>query len=196
MRTNFLIDTQLWNDDVVHWPLPAGQYEFAQFNFDYANALAAIQRGDNAGAGEAVARVASDRQRCEAWLDQRKMQAPQDRKRLVVLTGQLQALLLLQSGKGDDAVRELQRLASDEQEMPLEFGPPFIDKPTNELLGEALVQLNRPSEAQAAFQDALARAPGRSLSTAELAQADKQIANTTAQKAANRHHAPVEVHNH
>jgi hypothetical protein len=48
MRANFLIDTQLWNDDVVHWTLPAGEHAFAQFTFDYANALAAIQRGDNA----------------------------------------------------------------------------------------------------------------------------------------------------
>jgi tetratricopeptide (TPR) repeat protein len=197
MRASFLIDTQLWNDDVVHWTLPAGEYEFAQFTFDYANALADIQRGDNAAAREAVARVESDRQRCEAWLDQRKLQEPQDRKRVLMLTGQLQALLLLKSGKGDDAVRELQRLAADEQEMPLQFGPPFIDKPTNELLGEALSQLNRPSEAQAAFQDSLARAPGRRLSTAELARAHKQVADTTAKKDANRPNAPtVEVHDH
>jgi hypothetical protein len=197
MRANFLIDTQLWNDDVVHGTLPAGQYEFAQFTFDYANALAAIQRGDNEGARAAAAQVENDRRRCEAWLDQRKMHAPQDRKRLVILAGQLRALLLLKSGKGDDAVRQLQGLAADEQEMPLEFGPPFIDKPTNELLGETFLQLNRLSEAQAAFQDSLARAPKRRLSTAELAQVDKRIADTTAKKDANRPTAPaVEVHNH
>jgi hypothetical protein len=197
MRADFLIDTQLWNDDVVHWTLPAGEHAFAQFTFDYANALAAIQRGDNASARDGVARVESDRQRCEAWLDQRKLREPQDRKRLLVLTGQLQALLLLKSGKGDDAVRDLQHLAANEQEMPLEFGPPFVNKPTNELLGEMLLELNRPSEAQAALQESLAGAPGRRLSSSELARAEKQIADTSVNKDANRPNAPTaEVHNH
>jgi len=197
MRANFLIDTQLWNDDVVHWTLPAGEHAFAQFTFDYANALAAIQRGDNASARDRVARVESDRQRCQAWLDQRKLREPQSRKRLLVLTGQLQALLLLKSGKGDDAVRDLQHLAANEQEMPLEFGPPFVNKPTNELLGETLLQLNRPSAAQAALQESLAGAPGRRLSSSELAHAEKQIADTSVNKDANRPNAPTaEVHNH
>jgi len=46
MRANFIIDAQLWNDDVVRSTLPAGDYPFAQFTFDYTNALAAIRRGD------------------------------------------------------------------------------------------------------------------------------------------------------
>src|SRR3954469_1952748 len=45
MRANFIIDAQLWNDDVVRSTLPAGDYPLAQFTFDYTNALAAIRRG-------------------------------------------------------------------------------------------------------------------------------------------------------
>ncbi len=197
MRATFVIDTQLWNDETVSWPLPAGKYPFAQFTFDYANALAAIQRGDDATAHEAVARVEDDRQRCGAWLDERKLQEPQERKRVLILTGQLQALLLLRSGKNEEAVRELQRLAADERAMPLEFGPPFVNKPTEELLGEVLLQQNRPSEAWDAFQATLARAPGRRLSTEELARADKAKVDSSAKREAGSHSAAnVEVHEH
>src|SRR5207244_5101303 len=63
MRANFVIDAQLWNDDVVRSTLPAGDYPMAQLTFDYTNALAAIRRGDLAGAREAASRAESDRQR-------------------------------------------------------------------------------------------------------------------------------------
>jgi Tetratricopeptide repeat len=51
-----------------------------------------------------------------------------------------------------------------EESLPLEFGPPDIVKPSNELLGEVLLEAGRPEEALAAFEAALALAPGRALS--------------------------------
>jgi hypothetical protein len=179
MRATFLIDTQLWNDEVASWTLPAGTYRFAQFTSDYVNALAALERAGDTSAQEAIAKVERDRQQCEAWLDTKKLPEPQERKRLQILTGQLQALLLLHSGKPDEAIHELQRLAAEEQAMPLEFGPPFVNKPTEELLGEVLLQQKRPSQAWDAFQASLARAPGRRLSVEELARADKAKLNTS-----------------
>ncbi|HEY4900418.1 MAG TPA: hypothetical protein VIH91_06315 [Terriglobales bacterium] len=197
MRATFFIDTHLWNDAVAGWILPPGNHPFAQFTFDYVNVLAAIQRGDDSSAREAVAKVEGDRRQCEAWLDAKKLQEPQERKRVQILTGQLQALLLLHSGKTDEAVRELQRLAAEEQAMLLEFGPPFVNKPTEELLGEVLLQQNRPSDAWDAFHASLARAPGRRLSLEELARADKAKPATPARKEVDgQSAASVEVHKH
>jgi hypothetical protein len=45
--------------------------------------------------------------------------------------------------------------------MPAEFGPPFVDKPARELLGDVLQQIGRPREAAAAYEAALRRTPGR-----------------------------------
>ena len=73
MRAHFLINTQLWSDEAVPWTLPAGDYPFAQQTFDYTNALAAIHRGDLAGARETAARVESDGQRSVAWMKQQKL---------------------------------------------------------------------------------------------------------------------------
>src|SRR5205814_8163159 len=68
MRANFIIDAQLWNDDVVRSTLPAGDYPMAQLTFDYTNALAAIRRGDLAGARIAISKAESDRQAASATL--------------------------------------------------------------------------------------------------------------------------------
>src|SRR5262249_620970 len=170
MRARFLIDSQLWDDDVVRWMLPAGEFPGPQLTFDYANAIAAIKRKDDVNARAYVERVIADRQRVEAWLDQQKIEQPQYRKRALILTGQVQALLSLRQGKTAEAVKELQRIAEVERAMPFEFGPPFNDKPTDELFGEILLALNRPSEARDAFQLSIMRTPGRSLVLAGLAQ--------------------------
>ena len=176
MRANFLIDAQLWNDDIVRSTLPAGDYPTAQLAFDYTNALAAIRRGDLAGAREAASRAESDRQRALVRGKEQRYADPRRDQRLAILTEQLRALLTAAEGKREDAVSELKRIAAKEDAMPFEFGPPTVYKPTDELLGELLLELRRSSEARDAFQVALARAPGRRPVVQALGRADKEIA--------------------
>lgn len=184
-RANFLIDTQFANDEVVRWSLP-GNDPFAQLTFDYTNCLAAIRRGDLAKAREAASRAGDDRQRAVAWWKEQKTDDPQGEQRLLILTEQLHAMLSAAEGKPQEAVAELQRIIEKEHAIPLEFGPPTVYKPTDELLGELLLQLHRPSEARAAFQTALARNPGRRPVAEALARTDKGIAATAAAKEASK----------
>lgn len=161
MRANFIIDSQAWNDDMLRATLPAGDYPLAQLTFEYTNALAAIRRGDLPVARNAVSLAAADRQRALAKWKEQKHDDPEAAQRLLILTDQLQALLMAADGKTQDALTELKRIAATEHALPLEFGPPSVYKPTDELLGDLLVELRRPAEARDAFQTALARAPGR-----------------------------------
>ena len=115
----------------------------------------------------------SDRQRAAVG---GKYTDPQRGERLLILTEQLQALLTAADGKGQDAVTELKRIAAKEHALPFEFGPPSIYKPTDELLGDLLLELHRPSEARDAFQVALARTPGRGSVVQALTRANKEIA--------------------
>jgi len=174
MRANFVIDAQLWNDDVVRSTLPAGDYPMAQLTFDYTNALAAIRRGDLNVAREAVSRAESDRQRALVSGKEQRYADPRRDQRLAILTEQLRALLTAAEGKSQEAVAELKRIAAKEDAMSVEFGPPAVYKPTDELLGELLLELHRSSEARDAFQVALARAPGRRSVVQALARADKE----------------------
>ncbi len=176
MRAHFLIDTQLWSDDVAHWTPPPGDSPFAQLTFDYTNALAALHRGDSAGARELTPRVESDGQRARAWIKDHKIEDPGMSEQAPIFNAQLRALLTSAEGKTQEAVTELQRVAAKEHALPLEFGPPAIEKPTDELVGELLLQLHRSSEAREAFQTALTRTPGRKLVVEALARTDKELA--------------------
>jgi tetratricopeptide (TPR) repeat protein len=178
MRAHFLLCARAWNDEVVHWKLPDGDYPFAEATFDYANAIAAIQRGDIAKGRETASRVESEEQRAIAWLKQQKMDESGAEDGAVIYHGELHALLMAAEGKTEEAIGELQRMAAKEHAMPLEFGPPSIEKPTDELLGELFLKLHRPAEAHDAFQAALARTPGRKLVVEELGSAEKEMAAT------------------
>lgn len=64
--------------------------------------------------------------------------------------------------------------------MALEFGPPVIEKPTFELLGDELLSLGRHAEAEQAYRSALARAPGRTRSLQGLLRAEQALGKTAA----------------
>src|SRR5690348_285367 len=175
MRAHFLIDMQLWNDEAARWKVP-GDDPFSESTFDYTDAIAALHRGDLAAAREAAARVEKGGKRAIASMKEKKMYDPSMDDAALVYNGELHAMLAAAEGKSSDAVAELQRMATKEHAMPLEFGPPNIEKPTDELLGELLLQLHRPAEARDAFQAALARTPGRKIDVDGLARAEKEIA--------------------
>ena len=67
-------------------------------------------------------------------------------------------------GNADKAVELARQAAAREAEMPFMFGPPFVDKPSFELLGEILLAAGHNEEAAKAFREALARTPNRALS--------------------------------
>jgi hypothetical protein len=66
--------------------------------------------------------------------------------------------------------------------MALEFGPPAIEKPTSELLGDELLTLGRAAEAEQAYRSALARAPGRTRSLQGLLRAQQALGKSEAAK--------------
>jgi tetratricopeptide (TPR) repeat protein len=84
-----------------------------------------------------------------------------------------QALRSLRSGDSGGGIALLERAAAFEASAPLEFGPPFVAKPSAELLGDELARLNRYAEAMAAYTAALSRAPGRTLALEGRVRAEK-----------------------
>jgi len=196
MRTHFLVSTQRWNDDVASWKLPAGDFPFPELDFEYADTFVAIGRGDHAAARAGLSRSESTAPRVKAWIDQLKMNMPSMTETVDITVDQIRAALMAAEGKPEDAVKELQRIAAREHAMPLEFGPPNIEKPSDELLGEVLLQLHRPAEAREAFQTALARTPGRKLVVEALARTDKEIAAAAATKVGTAPSAQASPHNH
>ena len=90
----------------------------------------------------------------------------------------LAGLLALRQDKKEAGLALLRNAAASEKAIPMEFGPPSLNKPANELLGEVLLDLGRPQEARAAFETAQALAPGRGQSLIGLARCARALHDT------------------
>jgi tetratricopeptide (TPR) repeat protein len=161
MWSRYLIDTGEWNSDLAKEDLPLGSLAGAAITRAFVRALRAADGSDPAGLRRALEAVQKAREGLDAVLAARRDGADQYRRRAEILEQEIHALVALAEGKNDNAVTLLERAASMEDAMPAEFGPPFVDKPARELLGDVLLRIGRRHEAAAAYEAALRRTPGR-----------------------------------
>jgi tetratricopeptide (TPR) repeat protein len=180
MLARFVIDadpTSRAESGPLGWPVDLSAAPAARLTAEFARGWAAAERGDAAAleaaaTGFAEARVAIESARGDgagepadgAWA-----------ARADVLALELAALRASLAGDDDAAVARAREAAEAEEALPLEFGPPHIDKPARELLGELLLKAGRPDEAREAFQQALARTPKRAPAEAGLALAEREL---------------------
>jgi len=169
MWSRYLIDTGEWTGNLAADDLPLGDLIGAKITRAYVRGLAAAARHEPARLDTALSEVRSLRRQLPA-----ASQAARYVTRGAVLDAQLVALQTIDRGRADEAVAGLNKAAGDENAMPMEFGPPFVDKPTHELLGDVLLMLNRPGEAAAAYRAALEHAPQRAWATRGLADATRR----------------------
>ena len=172
-RTTFINETQNWDEQLL---LP--EFESWQINgrtaarYWFTKARIYLKNSQLENAEKALDHLA------EIAVEQ-----PDD-KALNALHLELMALIALQKDDAAQALEHLKTAAELEDKLPLSFGPPWPLKPTHELYGEVLLQLNRPAEAAAQFQKALDRAPRRSLSLLGLARAALQAEDFQSARAA------------
>ena len=92
-----------------------------------------------------------------------------------VMVEEITALKWFADGQAEQSLQALQRAVELEAALPFDFGPPAIPKPTLELLGDLMLAMGRPIEAQLAYQRTLARTPGRRLAVMGLARAQESM---------------------
>jgi tetratricopeptide (TPR) repeat protein len=169
MRTRYLIDTEDWNGEIAKQKFPERGDAAARLTFDFGTGYAAIHRGDLPAAQTALA----DLQLAHQKLRPTASSYPSEIQRENILDQELQAMIEASEGKLPQAIESVRKLAATETAMPFEFGPPFIEKPSYELLGEFLLKAGKPADARDAFQSSLQRAPERTSSLTGLERADK-----------------------
>ncbi|MEJ2539975.1 MAG: hypothetical protein P8188_08405 [Gemmatimonadota bacterium] len=173
MRARQVLDSERW-EGAERWSFDVSDVASVVPGYDFVDAYAALKRGDPAPARTAVERwkAALDEAQGEAvwWYDP-------DRLRIQIL--ELEALLALEEDRSDEGLRMLREAAKLEESLPMEFGPPASLKPPHELWGEALLGLDRPGEAVAAFEGSLALAPRRMPSLRGLAEAARASGDET-----------------
>jgi len=156
-------------DDVK---IPDGaEHANARFTMAYGDVLAS--RHDAAALKTAAARLHALQKDALASTEQHHSMNPSQRIRAEVMVEQADALLLVADGKRAEAIAMLEKTAKDEMSMPFEFGPPVVEKPTYELLGDELLAAGRAADAAAAYRSALERTPGRMATVEGLRQAQK-----------------------
>ena len=162
MRSQFLIDTEQWDLDLM--PVDAEGIDARAWG---SNALAEGMRAVNTG----------DTEVAERWLARLRDYSAKHADRsssLPIVLLELEGLLLLEK-KPKAAVEKLREAAAMEEGTAFGYGPPFPAKPAFELLGDALLGLNRPGEAAEAYEASLDRAPRRALSLKGLRKAAQAL---------------------
>ncbi len=151
-----------------------------KFTFAYGEAIAAAQRGDKAALDDASARLhalAKELGGAHEHASMVMMQAATAERPAIVLE-QVEALQLAANGKQDEAIALLEKAAAAEQAMAFEFGPPAVEKPSFELLGDQLMAAGRAADAETAYRTALEHTPGRSRTLEGLLAAQKKLGKT------------------
>jgi hypothetical protein len=169
MRLRYLLDSGDWTGEIANWTAPKSAGAGARFDFAFARAMGEITagRGDAARAAlaalEAVGREVVDIQTRSGDSD------PSYRVRPAIMVLEVRALLAEQERDLAGAEQLMLQATGLEDKLPIAFGPPTIDKPSHELLGEFLLRRGRKTEAHAEFEKAVARTPGRRLAEQGLA---------------------------
>jgi tetratricopeptide (TPR) repeat protein len=166
MRLRYLLDTGDWKGEIAGWPLPKNAGAGARLDFAFARVISEIMQRHGAAAREALAELEAVGREVTDIETKRGASDPTYRVRPEIFLLEAQALLAEQAADLSSAEKLLRQAVGLEEGLPISFGPPTIDKPTHELLGEFLLRRGRKDEAHAEFEKALASTPGRRLAKA------------------------------
>lgn len=147
MRAHQLVDTRNWNEAST-WTASYDPETNGARNYFFASALSAIKTGNMSKAEEHFRQL---------------VETPGDEEKDIQIK-QLKGLMLIEQGNTSEGLKTLREAVADESELPLDFGPPTIVKPSNELLGDVLLKLDQYEKAIQAYEKQLERTPKRRLS--------------------------------
>lgn len=159
MRGHQIVDSENW-DNAENWTQEFDPTTRAAVNYYFTSAYAALRQGDIQLAEEHLNELS---------------QAPESEERDIQIN-QIKGLLQIELGNEDAGLNLLRNAVQVEAELPVNFGPPVIVKPSYELLGDVLSRLGRYEEAAEAYKEQLRRTPDRKRSLIGLESVSKRIA--------------------
>jgi hypothetical protein len=180
MWARYMIETHGADGEVATWQFNLGEAYDPNLNYHYVRALLSSDPDEIA---EHLSAFRTLKIRLGKDVMALPRQAPFDLlylDRLIVIEHQLEAVLARAEGDTDkmiDHAREANRLEGD---MPYSFGPPFVDYPSAQLLGELSLDLGNDDEAADAFAEQLTRSRLKANALAGLARAERARGNAEA----------------
>jgi predicted Zn-dependent protease len=172
MWSRYLIDTEEWSGEIANLRVPRGK-PLVDHAMDFVDGFAAVRTGRIDDARRAFEQLRRDADAVAPMI--KMMDNPAMTGRIGILEQQLGGLIELAEGRTAKAIETLRAAADAEGKLPFDFGPPMIEKPSHELLGEALLSTGNAKDAREAFEQALARAPERTTSLVGLMRAAEKM---------------------
>ncbi len=183
MLARYILDTEDWDDEALGWTLPFDDLFPARATWAFINGYAAAKRGELVTTEVSREALAETRLELDTYLAGTPSGGDANlgdafRTRAQILELELEAVLEAARGNEEKALAVAREATDLEAGLPAFFGPPMVDKPSRELLGELLLEFGRPDEAARAFRTQLENTPERlasvsGLDTALAAAADR-----------------------
>ncbi len=184
MTAHYVIGAQKWNDPLLQQMAAPDKFPRALATYWYIHAIAAANRGDM---DEAQKDYDALKKTHEAIVVEMKRAVHPNsaiEQYAAVEERQVEATLLLARGDQSGALELLKQTMKMETEIPFEFGPPEVPKPTAEMYAELLMKMNKAADAMAVLHEQLSRTPGRTATLSDLRDAAKMAGDAVAQKSA------------
>ncbi len=172
MWARYVLESEGWKGDVAGWTIPLADELNPQITVHWLKGMKSVYLGETDKARQELETMRDLRRKLNSYYADHKEEDTSYINRAEILEMQIQAMLFIAAGKSNEGIDLLGQAAVKEENLPMAFGPPFIDKPSRELLGEELLRIHRSKEAAAAFKAALQRAPGRTNSLRGLKQTE------------------------
>jgi tetratricopeptide (TPR) repeat protein len=185
MWARYVLDSHAWDSDIARWTVDPGNEPATRIEYQFLRGYVAAQRGELGTARSALAAFDSASRALDASLSPARVADPETiefQKGVRTLRLELQGLIAVKGGAVDSGLTLLKRATEVEDSTAAAFGPPSIDEPSYELLGEQLLAAGHPKEAMVAFRVALQRAPRRTPALLGLARAAKKAGDDSTAK--------------
>ena len=178
MWLRYLVETRDWDGPIAQWQFNMADAFDPNLNFTYAQALRAIDGVQPSVATQYLEQFRRLHAELGSLLQRQAEQAPTDLQylaRLEVMELQMLAGIEMARGQRQSAITYAQQASAAEGKLPYAFGPPFIDWPAAEMLGDMLADDRNHRAAVDAFELSLRRARLRSHSLLGLTQAQQRL---------------------
>ncbi|MEO5799773.1 MAG: hypothetical protein ABIZ70_12855 [Gemmatimonadales bacterium] len=174
MWSRQLLDSEGWSGPLASWRPSSLSDSYDRQSWHFSHGYAAAKRGDTATAAADLKALRQANADAAAALRKAGTRSPEDRaeaQRGAVLEFELDGASRGAAGDVFAAQQLLRRAALLSDSIPYAFGPPFVDKPAHELLGEVLLATGRRDEAAREFARARHETPNRPLALRGAARA-------------------------